>query len=75
MPPPYKPPGKKESEGAIPKSSSTVARNETYMETDATPAAVPRGPPVPPLGHLDKVILMNQHLSMKQAYVNGPTTC
>ncbi len=48
--PPFKPPGKKEGEGAIIKCSSTVTRNETSMETDATTATVPMRPPVPPTG-------------------------
>ncbi len=50
VPPPFKPLGKKEGEGAILKSSSKVARNETSMETDVTPAAVLRRPPLPPPG-------------------------
>ncbi len=47
MPPPFKPPGKKESEGAISKSSSTVVRTKTSMETDAVAAPEVRRPPVP----------------------------
>ncbi len=46
-PPTFKPPDKKESEGAIPKSSSTVMRTETSMETDAVAAPEVRRPPVP----------------------------
>ncbi len=47
VPPPFKPPGKKESEGAIPKSSSTVVRTETSTETDAVMAPEVRRPQVP----------------------------
>ncbi len=71
VPPPFKPPGKKEGEGAILKSSSTMERNETSMETDDTSATVRMRPPVPPPG----LPLMNQHLSMKKTCVNDPTTC
>ncbi len=46
-PPTVKPPGKKESEGAIPKSSSTVVRTETSMETDDVVGPEIRRPPVP----------------------------
>ncbi len=46
VPPPFKPPGKKESEGAILKSNSTVVRTETSMETDAVTAPEVRRPPV-----------------------------
>ncbi len=42
----FKPPGKKESEGAIPKSSSTVVRTETSMETDTVSAPEVCRPPV-----------------------------
>ncbi len=38
VPLPFKPPGKKDSEAAISKSSSTVARTENSMETDAVAA-------------------------------------
>ncbi len=48
VPPPFKPLGKKESEGAITKSSSTVVRTETSMETDAVAASEVRRPPVLP---------------------------
>ncbi len=47
VPPPFKPQGKKESEGAIPKSSSTVVRTETSIETDAIAAPEVCRPPVP----------------------------
>ncbi len=47
VPPPFKPPGKKESEGAISKSSSTIVRTETSMETDAVAAPEVCMPPVP----------------------------
>ncbi len=47
VPPPFKPPGKKESEGAIPKNSSTVVRTETSIETDAIAAPEVHRPPVP----------------------------
>ncbi len=47
VPPPFKPPGKKGGEGAIRKSSSTVVRTETSMETDAIMAPEVRKPPVP----------------------------
>ncbi len=48
MPPPFTPLGNKAGEGANAKSSSTVARTETSMETDAVAAPeVHRRPPVP----------------------------
>ncbi len=47
VPPPFKPSGKKKSEGAIPKSSSMVVRAETSMETDAVAAPEVHKPPVP----------------------------
>ncbi len=47
VPPTFKPPGKKESEGSIPKNSSTVVRTETSMETDAVAAPEVRRPPAP----------------------------
>ncbi len=74
VPPPFKPPGKKEGEGAIPKSSSMVARNETSMETDATTAAVPRRPPVTPPCPPQQSD-SNKPTLVKQECVNGPTTC
>ncbi len=47
VPLPFKPPGKKGGEGAIRKSSSTVVRTETSMETDAITAPEVCKPPVP----------------------------
>ncbi len=47
VPQPFKPLGKKEGEGAIRKSSSTVVRTETSMETDAITAPEVCKPPVP----------------------------
>ncbi len=47
VPPSFKPLSKKESEGAIPKSSSTVVRAETSMKTDAIAAPEVCRPPVP----------------------------
>ncbi len=47
VPQPFKLPGKKESEGAISKSSSTVVRTKTSMETDAVVAPEVRRSPVP----------------------------
>ncbi len=49
IPLPFKPPGKKGGEGAIRKSSSTVVRTETSMETDAIMAPEVCKPPVPSL--------------------------
>ncbi len=46
VPQSFKPPGKKESNGGIPKSSSTVVRTENSMETDAVMAPDVRRPPV-----------------------------
>ncbi len=46
VPLPFKPPGKKGGERAIRKSSSTVVRTETSMETDAITATEVRKPPV-----------------------------
>ncbi len=47
VPLPFKPLSKKESEGAIPKSSLTVVRTDTSMETDAVVAPEVCRPPVP----------------------------
>ncbi len=48
-PPPFTPLDQKAGEGAIIKSSSTVMRDETLMETDAILAAAPlKRPSVPP---------------------------